>query len=60
MEGFAEKKKLVLLRDFDADVLERFQSEWKGKDVTLSKTLDRLKSFFRAAFLRNGSTKIPQ
>ena len=54
MEGFAEKQKqkLNLLRDFDADVLERFQSEWKGQDVTLSKTLDRLKSFFRAAFLR--------
>jgi integrase len=52
MEDFAKRQGLYLLRDFNADVLELFQSEWTGGDVTLSKALERLKSFCRAAFLR--------
>jgi integrase/recombinase XerD len=52
MEDFAKRQGLYLLRDFNTDVLETFQSEWTGGDVTLSKTLERLKSFCRAVFLR--------
>jgi integrase len=52
MEDFAKRQELYLLRDFNTDVLELFQSEWKGGDITLSKALERLKSFCRAAFLR--------
>jgi integrase/recombinase XerD len=52
MEDFAQRNRLFLLRDLNADVLEDFQSEWIGRDVTLSKTLERLKAFCRAAFLR--------
>lgn len=52
MENFAKRQGLYLLRDFNADVLELFQREWSGGDVTLSKALERLKSFCRAAFLR--------
>jgi integrase/recombinase XerD len=52
MEDFAKRQGLYLLRDFNTDVLELFQSEWTGGDVTLSKALERLKSFCRAAFLR--------
>ena len=57
MEDFAKPKGFFLLRELSADVLEDFQSEWNGgdvalSDVTLSKTLERLKSFCRAAFLR--------
>jgi integrase/recombinase XerD len=47
-----QEKKLKLLRDFDTDNLELFQSEFHGSDVTCAKTLERLKAFFRAAFLR--------
>src|ERR1700680_1131099 len=42
IEEFAKRHGLYLLRDLDTDVLELFQSEWKGGDVTLSKTLERL------------------
>ena len=52
MEGFAERQRLKLLRDFNTDTLELFQSEFHGSDVTCSKALERLKAFFRAAFLR--------
>jgi integrase/recombinase XerD len=52
MGDFAKRQELYLLRDCNTDVLELFQSEWKGGDVTLSKALERLKSFCRAAFLR--------
>jgi len=52
MERFAKGKKLKVLRDFDTDNLELFQSEFHGSDVTCAKTLERLKAFFRAAFLR--------
>jgi integrase/recombinase XerD len=57
MEEFAEKNEYFLLRELNTDVLEDFQSEWNEgdeplSDVTLSKTLERLKSFCRAAFLR--------
>jgi integrase/recombinase XerD len=52
MEEFAKRYGLYLLRDLSTDNLELFQGEWRSGDVTLSKTLERLKSFCRAAFLR--------
>ena len=52
MEEFANRQGLYLLRDFNTDVLELFQSEFTGSDVTCSKALERPKAFFRAAFLR--------
>ena len=52
MEDFANRHGLYLLRDFNTDVLELFQSEFAGSDVTCSKALERLKAFCRAAFLR--------
>jgi integrase/recombinase XerD len=57
MEDFAKRNGYFLLRELNTDVLEDFQSEWNEgdvplSDVTLSKTLERLKSFWRAAFLR--------
>jgi integrase/recombinase XerD len=52
LEGFAKRKGLKLLRDFDTDTLELFQSEIQGSEVTCAKALERLKAFFRAAFLR--------
>src|SRR6202795_2855909 len=44
--------RLYLLREFNTDVLELFQSEFTNSDVTCSKALERLKAFCRAAFLR--------
>ena len=52
MEDFAKRQGLYLLRDFNTDVLELFQSEFKGSDISCSKALERLKAFCRAAFLR--------
>ena len=52
MEDFAKRQGLYLLRDFNTDLLELFQSEFKGSDVTCSKALERPKAFCRAAFLR--------
>jgi integrase/recombinase XerD len=52
MEDFGKRQGLYLLRDFNTDLLELFQSEFKGSDVTCSKALERLKAFCRAAFLR--------
>jgi integrase/recombinase XerD len=52
MEDFAKRQELYLLRDFNTDVLELFQNEFIGSDVTCSKALERLKAFCRAAFLR--------
>jgi integrase len=52
MEDFAKRRGLNFLRSFNTDTLELFQSEFHGSDVTCSKALERLKAFFRAAFLR--------
>jgi len=52
MEDFAKRNGLFLLRDLNTDVLELFQNEFIGSDVTCSKALERLKAFCRAAFLR--------
>ena len=52
MEDFAKRNGLFLFRDLNTDVLELFQNEFIGSDVTCSKALERLKAFCRAAFLR--------
>jgi hypothetical protein len=54
MEDFAKRQGLYLLRDFNTDVLGRFQSEWTGGDVTLSKALERLKIFVGRHFSESG------
>jgi integrase/recombinase XerD len=52
MNAFAERKGLRLLKDFNLDVLEGWQTEWKESPVTRIKQLERLKAFFRAAHIR--------
>ena len=59
MEDFARRQKLNSLSDFNTDALELFQSEFRGSDVTCSKALERLKAFFRAAFLRKWIAENP-
>jgi Phage integrase SAM-like domain len=59
MEDFAKGNRLFLLRDLNTDVLELFQNEFIGSDVTCSKALERLKAFCRAAFLRKWIDKNP-
>ena len=45
MEDFAKRQGLYLLRDFNTDVLELFQSEWKGGDVTFIQSSGTPKKF---------------
>ena len=52
MEDFAKRNGLFFFRDLNTDVLELFQNEFIGSDVTCSKAPERLKAFCRAAFLR--------
>jgi integrase/recombinase XerD len=49
MCSFAERRRLLLLRDFNLDILEDFQAEWPEGPLTRLKKLGRLKGFFRAA-----------
>lgn len=52
MQEFAARRGLVLLKDFNLDRLEAFQSEWHEGALACSKKMERLKAFFRAAFVR--------
>ena len=52
MQEFAARRGLVLLKDFSLDRLEAFQSEWHEGALACSKKMERLKAFFRAAFIR--------
>ncbi len=52
MQEFADRRKLVLLKDVSLDRLETFQSEWHEGALACSKKMERLKAFFRAAFIR--------
>jgi integrase len=52
MQDFAEKRGLVLLKDFNLDRLEEFQAGWHEGALACSKKMERLKAFFRAAFIR--------
>jgi integrase len=59
MQDFAKKGGLYALSDFSIDVLESFQGEWTVGDVTALKTLERLKSLFRAATARKWIVENP-
>ncbi len=59
MQEFAKRRGVHLLADFDIDLLESFQGEWNFGDVTALKTLERLKSFFRAASARKWIVENP-
>jgi integrase len=52
MQEFAARRGLVLLKDFNLDRLEAFQSGWHEGALACSKKMERLKAFFRAAFIR--------
>jgi integrase/recombinase XerD len=52
MKLFAQRKGLRFLKDFNLDILEQWQSEWKESPITRLKQLERLKAFFRAAHIR--------
>jgi hypothetical protein len=54
-----KKRGLHLLRDFDIDILEMFQSDWALGEVAALKILERLKSFFRAATARKWIAENP-
>jgi integrase/recombinase XerD len=47
LKAFAEREGIGTLAGLTPDVLARFRSEWKGSPLTLSKKLERLKTFFR-------------
>ena len=53
MTAFATDKGLSLLADFDVDTLSRFRSTWKDGPRTATKTLERLRAFFRFAHDRD-------
>jgi integrase len=52
MQEFAMRRGLGLLKDFNLEMLEAFQSEWREGALACSKKMERLKAFFRAAFIR--------
>jgi len=52
MLAFTERRGLRLLGEFNLDVLEAFQAEWSEGALASLKKLERLKAFFRAAFVR--------
>jgi integrase/recombinase XerD len=52
MSDFAHRHGLRLLKEFDLDVLEKFQAEWHEGALACSKKMERLKAFFRAAYVR--------
>ncbi len=52
MLAFAERRGLRLIGEFNLDVLEAFQAEWSEGALASLKKLERLKAFFRAAFVR--------
>lgn len=52
MESFAERHGIDLLQQFDLNSLETFQGEWLDGALASLKKLERLKAFFRAAFMR--------
>jgi integrase len=52
MLAFAERRGLRLLGESNLDVLEAFQAEWSEGALASLKKLERLKAFFRAAFVR--------
>jgi len=52
MSDFARRRRLILLSEFDLDVLEGFQAEWQDGALACSKKTELLKSFFKAAFIR--------
>jgi integrase len=52
MQEFAVRRRLVLLKDLNLEMLEAFQSGWHEGALACSKKMERLKAFFRAAFVR--------
>ncbi len=52
ISDFARRRGLTLLSEFDLDVLEGFQAEWREGALACSKKTELLKSFFKAAFIR--------
>jgi integrase/recombinase XerD len=52
MTDFAHRHGLRLLKDFDLNILEEFQAEWHEGALASSKKMERLKAFFKAAFVR--------
>lgn len=52
MENFAIRHRIELLLQFDLNLLETFQGEWSDGALASLKKLERLKAFFRAAFMR--------
>jgi site-specific recombinase XerD len=49
MEAYGTDRGLVLLAQFNLDVLSRFRATWKDGPRTASKKLERLRAFFRFA-----------
>jgi integrase/recombinase XerD len=49
---FARRNGILLLRDFNLDVLEAFLAEWTEGAICRLKKLERLKAFFRACHIR--------
>ncbi len=52
MQGFAQKRGIALLRDFNLDRVEQFLAEWTEGPITCQKKLERLSAFMNAAVLR--------
>jgi integrase/recombinase XerD len=52
MKAYGEERGLVLLGQFDLDVLSRFRATWKDGPRTAGKKLERLRAFFRFAHER--------
>jgi len=52
ISAFAARRKICFLREFNLDLLEQFQTEWKEGPLSSAKKLERLKAFFRAAHIR--------
>lgn len=56
---FARRNGILLLIDFNLDVLEAFLAEWTEGPVCRLKKLERLKAFFRACHIRGWIDKNP-
>ncbi len=59
MRAFANRKSLQLLEQFSLDVLDEFLAEWREGALASSKKLERLKAFFRFAYLRRWMDENP-
>jgi integrase len=59
LKAYGQSRGLVLIADFDLEILSRFRATWKDGPRTAAKKLERLRAFFRFATERHWSETNP-